>query len=1843
MPITIEIIKSNNQNQEITQYVSKLEEYKKKLQYDYDKFQEKLFNVQENIQVISIKIAEQMDKSQLTMKIIKQFLKNSNITFQIKNSSEIYFRATIIEMQDQNNLIQDQPNIQKSQQQQLQQQKANCLAFENLEEINSHKVKAELMITNTQYSIDVNDETERNINIQKHEDVKNFHTTIEHLYKIQHFLDLLVKKGYYNIENCDIQMQIIEGNICQLVQKSKALEDDYKQWNDFFDSYMSQEPLLSFISPQTLYQIQEIIYQQEKFNKGFFSIQQISQQLFNLLVVENDQEQEFGNTMYVYSKNFENKFNALYGIKDRKQIIQKVIQIMKANQKLWQLWDIKNEQKNQEKYQIKKVNLKSTDFLDNLTRLIRNNVIIPGQFLFCNNQTQFNDLLLILNRFKYAQFGNRSYYILNIEKLKNSIKNQLFEYIIAMTHEQKKNNLYLFYRDINNNQINSQIPMIEECNVFQQRDLDSFVKTHIARDKIEIVCSQQSGQGKSYYIQQQVRNLLQIQKFQKQCYIKIPIYGDIKKQYLIQKIKQYIDKNPSKFKIFHFDIYSTSEIDISAFYFEFFVTGVLNNNNKEFLVVPQNCKVYIEIQNQNFKIQDEYVSPLECIYGHLNYIKLNNTDFLDRIDYNQHQPYSSIQITLKYLNILKQGAQNLSKNKNNQSIQIKDTNLCKDMKGSSEFQMLKNLYLLLDNKNVNLLFDTNQEISTFEENSKHFEQNLSKIQEFLKYKNQNEWIQSITELQITNENFYKIALIFLRISSNLPVILMGDTGIGKTSLVQLLSKIIQSQVYPLNIHAGIQTDEIINFVKEKIKNQKNNEKTIIFFDEINTNQAVSGIFKEIIIDRTVCGDIIPDNITFIAACNPYIFKQSNLVYLVEIMPDSMYPFIWNYDKLKKNDEDTYIEKIIGNIPQFKNYILKNVKDNTIQMIKQSQEFIRNNYNQYSVSLRELKRFQILFKYFYENIDEKFKFYYKNTQENIYSPFMKQFGYIQYDQKQKIEYVVILSILCCYYLRLDDQNLRQKFLKLAEQNNFNQFNKVMKCEYNDLIQKIKLPPGIAPNISLKENIFALFTCLRTNIPLFILGQPGSSKTLAVNLILSSMRNKKSDNKFFQQLQEVYPNFYQGHLQSTSEKIKKTFDSAIQLQNQLKLKSVVTNQSQNNKNPTEAQVLIVIDEIGLAEQSPYNPLKVLHPLLEPSEKQNQIAFVGISNWSLDASKMNRGICLSKPKLDIHQLNETAVAIYEHLLQNQQDNKIKNQLKQVFESISDIYLMYMQEINKQTAEKSYQPNFHGLRDFYFLIKYISKSVIKSEKKEDGKLDESLLMNLIYTGLVKNFGGNQAMLQKMLDIFQQKYLNYSFAKPQHQDQIKEQLIKENLENNAILDRNLMLISDNLDTAYNQLTSITKDIKKPSKLFVGSNFQDDTQIEKSYEVINQVIDSVQKGYICILINLDDIYQSFYDLLNQNFQIQKVGTEKYFCRISVGAESSKIQVNENFKLVLIQDVSSYKRLDPPLLNRFEKHFISDNIKDYGFLELCQWVDRLNISKKLFTFYNKKILITLYQLYKKQYNDQINTILRECKNDMIKLINLNGLKFLLKNKLSNGIKQEDIEFLERRLAQKNYNSIIDYLQMHPYNNSQKPIQSYIYTSNYKQYKNVFIKKLGEINFNCMQIDIDTIQSERQLTDNIRKYFLDRKNNLLLILYDMQIQDNNKNRLTKIKFIIDEQIKLFKEMQEQQQEFQHINKNIVFIFQINNKTIEEAKNSFKEPCSNCKQENYSLNQCKYLHMNYQGQVFSENWEQVQIDNLFPKFQNDINELIKLDVNVQKRKQLRGFQQFRKNLQYAKQRFN
>ncbi len=48
----------------------------------------------------------------------------------------------------------------------------------------------------------------------------------------------------------------------------------------------------------------------------------------------------------------------------------------------------------------------------------------------------------------------------------------------------------------------------------------------------------------------------------------------------------------------------------------------------------------------------------------------------------------------------------------------------------------------------------------------------------------------LEKIAILKDNFFKMALIYLRIRSRIPVILMGETGIGKTALVNMLAKIM---------------------------------------------------------------------------------------------------------------------------------------------------------------------------------------------------------------------------------------------------------------------------------------------------------------------------------------------------------------------------------------------------------------------------------------------------------------------------------------------------------------------------------------------------------------------------------------------------------------------------------------------------------------------------------------------------------------------------------------------------------------------------------------------------------------------------------------------------------------------------------------------------------------------------------------------------------------------------------------------------------------------------------------------------------------------------------------------
>ena len=655
---------------------------------------------------------------------------------------------------------------------------------------------------------------------------------------------------------------------------------------------------------------------------------------------------------------------------------------------------------------------------------------------------------------------------------------------------------------------------------------------------------------------------------------------------------------------------------------------------------------------------------------------------------------------------------------------------------------------------------------------------------------------------ITEDNFKKMILLFYRIKANIPVIIMGETGCGKTALITKLNQILNNgeiTIRTINIYKGLNDKEICNklaIINEYAKEVK--DEIWVFFDEINTCLSFS-LLTEIFINRTYNGEKLNENIRLIGACNPYRKRkaktekyglsivddnENELVYLVQPLPQSLLYYAFYFGLINEADEKKYIYNIIEKL--FKNEE-KKLHEITRDAIFESHKFLRETFDPSVVSLREISRFckcvEFLQKYFsikdeYLNIDI-------NGKEKLF----------------KIK-SIICSIYLCYYIRLNDDQKRAKFdVKLKEillklvniaqepkidekyeekegnlfykinykelkddlrEKTINQFSDLLRIEEEFLLNLIELDKGIGKNNFLKENIFLLFLSVITKIPLIIIGKPGTGKSLSAKLIYKSMKGKYSKEKFFRKFPQIIQTYFQGSESTNPEDVEKLFQMA-------ESKYKYFHEQKEIKKEDLPISMIFYDELGLAEKSETNPLKVLHSKLEYDGNNEGVSFIGISNYSLDAVKINRALILSVPNLEerIDQLINTSKSIVESI----SENLIKNQ-KQVFDILAIAYYEYknilkilkeltvlkmfylknkesktpidllqkdfkeisrMKEyINLYKKEKKINEDFHGNRDLYNFIKEIAIETGRLNTFEDNYATE-----IIEKYIERNFGG--------------------------------------------------------------------------------------------------------------------------------------------------------------------------------------------------------------------------------------------------------------------------------------------------------------------------------------------------------------------------------------------------------------------------------------------------------------------------------------------------------------------------
>ena len=1170
---------------------------------------------------------------------------------------------------------------------------------------------------------------------------------------------------------------------------------------------------------------------------------------------------------------------------------------------------------------------------------------------------------------------------------------------------------------------------------------------------------------------------------------------------------------------------------------------------------------------------------------------------------------------------------------------------------------------------------------------------LKEIREILNIKNpiynsdkngQNKNLKSIEEIVgeyvFTADNFIKMVLILLRIRENIPIIMMGETGCGKTSLIRKLSELInngESKMKILNIHAGITDKEIYDFLNNKEKHADKNileeaedlqkkeeiikkereeqgfkyfeKKLWIFLDEINTCNSM-GLICEMMTKHSCQGKPLPKNIVFIAACNPYRMvvkdeepnglklkgvKERKLVYTVNPLPHSLLNFVFNFGNLTKKDEESYIKNmVVSPIESFywkdlennnenkiqennnENKIQENNNENNIQennneenqkkkglefylkkdifdqyqklldmasnSIIEAQEYVREKNDVSSVSLREIRRFSIFYNFFVEYLRKKKNLFLEIDENEI-------FGKIDVFYKNLTDYDIYkysinLSVYVCYYLRLTKKQFRDELAHKMNRYFGFIFDEMPKKEQLYISNNIEMKEGIAKNRALLENLFALFVCVNSKVPLFIVGKPGCSKSLSVQLLFKAMKGEISKNLLFKALPKLMLNSYQGSLGSTSKGVLNIFKKA---------RSILENETEENLSKIIS--MIYFDEMGLAEHSPNNPLKVIHSELEYdlNEGRKKIAFVGISNWRLDASKMNRGLYLSIPQPDLEDLKLTAQIIAESY-----NEELAQKNKELFEALAVTYFEYKNELS---AKYTIKEDFHGSRDFYHLIKSAMRSLLKkAEKEKEIDIDQHVKENIGVDSLERNFGGLEfdngiSSLEIVKNIFKKTYENCPVGKKY--DVIKR--IKENINDKG--SRYLLLISKSSISNYLLSTILNdKSINKESVFYIGSGFVKDLHSEEySLKILNRIQLQMEQNKVLLLNDLESVYPALYDLFNQNFTVV---SEKNYARIAIGSSNNTFSlINDDFKCIVLVDQNKIDNEEAPFLNRFEKHIISFDyllkeqfsIAADDIYKIIEDLPKPNIQdNKLSLPYDLDKLIV--NCDKEEIRGIIFSILTESK-EKVKPQELQNYVF---DKISLTLPQDIIILMKYSGFQQKYNKISDGILDDYKKGEHKNFYNFIKTM--KNPKNVIYsftsidepllinvnndfetEMFGKINKNEIRdIQICSLSAENEVESELEKLYLDEGNRIKIVVF--RFNPDETDIMNYINYLIEN---YFKEKNYEEKE----NKK-AFIFSVHMNRIFEADK--KDP----KKENF-------IQRNELGETISHlsDFYQIFIDNL------------------------------------------
>ena len=969
--------------------------------------------------------------------------------------------------------------------------------------------------------------------------------------------------------------------------------------------------------------------------------------------------------------------------------------------------------------------------------------------------------------------------------------------------------------------------------------------------------------------------------------------------------------------------------------------------------------------------------------------------------------------------------------------------------------------------------------------------------------------------ELTQDNALKLLAIYMRFRCDIPVVIMGETGCGKTRLIEFLCHLmargedVENKKF-VKVHGGVTMKDIVKNIEEAeqlaIKNclkYGSEFYTVLFFDEANTTEAIYGI-KEVICDFSVNGRKLDSNsgLKVIVACNPYrkhdeeMIKRlesqglgyhvkssetsdkldsdipmRHLVYRVNPLPPSLLPLVWDFGELNSLVENKYIKQMVSKKAASMRLSSDDV-DFICKVLNRSQKFLRENRDQcLFVSLRDIERALTVLQFFY------------SQKEQILSEMDKLDD--DADVANEIARLMILTIGVCYHSSLENrEKYRKKVIpaftgQYALPRGLNTFVKELTLCMELFLENITLDvnSNVAKNLALTENVFMMIVCIELRIPLFLVGKPGSSKSLAKTIVIDAMQGESSRNNFFRNLKQVQMLSFQCSPHTHADGILSTFKQAALYQEGKDLKHFVS--------------VVVLDEIGLAEDSVKMPLKTLHPLLEEgyvevnAEKTEwgKVAFVGISNWALDPAKMNRGIVVNRTIPKTEELMKSARGIC----------RVKNEgkpLERLIEPLAQAYeKIYRSQIDEEISE------YFGLRDFYGLIKMLYRSYVH-------KMSQSKALDWVTVrrAIQRNFGEKSkeslrifAKYLERLDLFEvadweEKVDTLELVNENIREAETRSLMAEEQRKMDNESRYLLLMTENFSAL--QLLPQVLELQEYEIIF-GSAFPQDQEYIQVCKNINRIKVCMETGKTVVLLNLGSLYESLYDALNQYYVYY--GGRRYV-DLGLGSNRVKCCVSEEFRLIMIEEEKVAKMFPIPLLNRLEKHFLGmESILSPRLMQLKQKLsDKLKNFSQVPRSDKENSMFQIRDAFVGYQKDTTASVLIQCYNAddetddqvvqtaMDKLVQICSVEAILR--ADTELAAFSVEDLKSMYSHQGRKSLSDFLWQQCYSGKVK--SKLIEITTFRRIPSA--KNVKNCNFQLMKREANLISPERHFVINLNTF-------------------------------------------------------------------------------------------------------------------------------------------------------------